>query len=247
MVDTHASFRGWRGVSDECSTPELPGFFQARGGRSRRQQWADRRRGRRGVGAARDGAASMDDAVRGAGDGDDASPPSPSDMSVERQRPAPGLIHHSDRGIQYAAEAYRSGLARSGITPSMSRKGDCWDNAPMQSFFHTLKTECVHHRVYATRDQARRDLFGYIEGFSIPVACTRHWATSAPPRPNAERLNPVHFCGGRSVDGDYRGLRRGNLRLVATSTPAVAQHVLHSFGNGTDLRNAYFRAHALRT
>ena len=98
-------------------------------------------------------------------------------MAVERQRPAPGLIHHSDRGIQYAAEAYRSALARSGITPSMSRKGDCWvepsmrhrfesmARAPMESFFRTLKTERVHHRVYATRDQARRDLFGYIEGF----------------------------------------------------------------------------------
>ena len=89
-------------------------------------------------------------------------------MAVERQRPAPGLIHHSDRGIQYAAEAYRSALARSGITPSMSRKGDCWDNAPMESFFHTLKTERVHHRAYATRDQARRDLFQYIEGFYNP-------------------------------------------------------------------------------
>ncbi len=89
-------------------------------------------------------------------------------MAVKRQRPAPGLIHHSDRGIQYAAEAYRSALARSGITPSMSRKGDCWDNAPMESFFHTLKVERVHHRVYATRDQARRDLFGYIEGFYNP-------------------------------------------------------------------------------
>lgn len=86
-------------------------------------------------------------------------------MAVQRQRPAPGLIHHSDRGIQYAAEAYRSALARSGITPSMSRKGDCWDNAPMESFFHTLKTERVHHRIYATRAEARRDLFGYIEGF----------------------------------------------------------------------------------
>jgi len=68
-------------------------------------------------------------------------------MAVERQRPAPGLIHHSDRGIQYAAEVYRQTLATSGITPSMSRKGDCWDNAPMESFFHTLKTERVYHRV----------------------------------------------------------------------------------------------------
>jgi transposase InsO family protein len=89
-------------------------------------------------------------------------------MAIERQRPAPGLIHHSDRGIQYAAEAYRQALAASGITPSMSRKGGCWDNAPMESFFHTLKTERVHHRVYADRDQARRDLFGYIEGFYNP-------------------------------------------------------------------------------
>ncbi|MDQ0304497.1 transposase InsO family protein [Ancylobacter polymorphus] len=86
-------------------------------------------------------------------------------MAIERQRPAPGLIHHSDRGIQYAAEAYRRALTAAGITPSMSRKGDCWDNAPMESFFHTLKTVRVHHRLYATRAEARRDLFGYIEGF----------------------------------------------------------------------------------
>jgi transposase InsO family protein len=86
-------------------------------------------------------------------------------MAIERQRPAPGLIHHSDRGIQYAAEAYRQALGRSGITPSMSRKGDCLDNAPMESFFHTLKTERVHHRIYTTRADARRDLFHYIEGF----------------------------------------------------------------------------------
>ena len=89
-------------------------------------------------------------------------------MAIQRQRPAPGLIHHSDRGIQYAAEAYRQALAGSGITPSMSRKGDCWDNAPMESFFHTLKTERVHHRIYATRAEARRDLFHYIEGFYNP-------------------------------------------------------------------------------
>jgi putative transposase len=86
-------------------------------------------------------------------------------MAIERQRPAPGLVHHSDRGIQYAAEVYRRLLARSGITPSMSRKGDCLDNAPMESFFHTLKTERVHRRIYATRADARRDLFQYIEGF----------------------------------------------------------------------------------
>ena len=86
-------------------------------------------------------------------------------MALERQRPGAGLIHHSDRGIQYAAEAYRQTLAAANITPSMSRKGNCWDNAPMESFFHALKTERVHHRIYATKEQARRDLFAYIEGF----------------------------------------------------------------------------------
>jgi putative transposase len=88
-------------------------------------------------------------------------------MAIARQRPSPGLIHHSDRGIQYAAEPYRLALARSGITPSMSRKGDCLDNAPMESFFHSLKTERVHHWIYGTRGEARRDLFQYIEGFYI--------------------------------------------------------------------------------
>lgn len=95
-----------------------------------------------------------------------------------------------------AAEAYRTVLARSGITPSVSRKDDYWDNALMESFFHILKTERVHHRVYATRDQARRDLLGYIEGFyNPPIACTQHWAISAPPKPNAERLTPSTFAG----------------------------------------------------
>ena len=87
------------------------------------------------------------------------------EMAIKRQRPAPGLIQHSDRGIQYAADEYRQALAAAKITTSMSRKGNCLDNAPMESFFHTLKVERVHHRVYATRDEARRDLFAYIEGF----------------------------------------------------------------------------------
>jgi putative transposase len=86
-------------------------------------------------------------------------------MAVQRQRPAPGLIHHSDRGVQYAAEAFQADLAAAGIVGSMSRRGDALDNAPAESFFHTLKTELVHHRAYATRDEARRDLFLFIEGF----------------------------------------------------------------------------------
>jgi putative transposase len=87
------------------------------------------------------------------------------DMALKRRRPLPGLMHHSDRGSQYAAAAYQARLAEHGIVGSMSRKGNCWDNAPMESFFHTLKTERVHHRDYQTRDEARRDIFEYIEVF----------------------------------------------------------------------------------
>jgi putative transposase len=86
-------------------------------------------------------------------------------MAITAQRPGPGLIHHSDRGVQYASAEYRKLIQATGFKASMSRKGNCYDNAPMESFFHTLKTELVHHRQYPTRDEARRDIFAYIEGF----------------------------------------------------------------------------------
>ena len=68
-------------------------------------------------------------------------------------------------GAQYASADYRKALTSAGITASMSRKADCYDNAPMESFFHTLKTELIHHRQYATRQEAKCDIFAYIEGF----------------------------------------------------------------------------------
>jgi transposase InsO family protein len=86
-------------------------------------------------------------------------------VAIERQRPQAGVIHHSDRGVQYACGDYRSALKSAGMTPSMSRKADCYDNAPMESFFHTLKTELVHHEKYATRAEAQRSIFAFIEGF----------------------------------------------------------------------------------
>jgi putative transposase len=86
-------------------------------------------------------------------------------MAIQRRRPAVGLVHHSDRGSQYAAGDYRDILQAATITQSMSRKANCWDNAPMESFFGTLKTELVHQREYPDRDAARRDLFAYIEGY----------------------------------------------------------------------------------
>ena len=86
-------------------------------------------------------------------------------MAIQTRRPPAGLMHHSDRGVQYASGDYRGALQSASITASMSRKADSYDNAPMESFFHTLKTELVHHRKYATRAEAQRDIFGYIEGF----------------------------------------------------------------------------------
>ena len=86
-------------------------------------------------------------------------------MAIQIRRPAEGLTHHSDRGVQYASGDYRTTLHAAGFRASMSRKADCYDNAPMESFFHTLKTELVHHRQYATRAEAQRDIFAYIEGF----------------------------------------------------------------------------------
>ena len=86
-------------------------------------------------------------------------------MAIQRRRPAAGLIHHSDRGSQYAAGDYRDLLQAAAVVQSMSRKGNCWDNAPMESFFGTLKTELVHQDEYPNRDAARRDLFVYIEGY----------------------------------------------------------------------------------
>ena len=87
------------------------------------------------------------------------------DMAVTRRGPAPGLLHHSDRGVQYASDDYQHLLAASGIACSMSGKGDCWDNAVMESFWGTLKAELVNHEHYATREQARASIFEYIEVF----------------------------------------------------------------------------------
>lgn len=83
-----------------------------------------------------------------------------------RQRPvSAGLLHHSDRGSQYGAVAYQHRLISRGIRGSMSRPGNCWDNAVVESFFATLKTELIHGRPYHTRPEARTEIFAYLEGF----------------------------------------------------------------------------------
>jgi transposase InsO family protein len=108
-------------------------------------------------------------------------------MALARRQPAPGLLHHSDRGSQYASGDYQTALGRQGIVGSMSRRGDCWDNAVAESFFATLKVELVHDALWPTRAAARTALFDYIEvfynqqrrhsslGFLSPLAFERQW------------------------------------------------------------------------
>lgn len=84
-------------------------------------------------------------------------------VALEQRQPEPGLVHHSDRGTTYASGTYQDELAKHGIVCSMSRKGNCWDNAPAESFFSTLKREAIPDDGFATRDQARAALFDWIE------------------------------------------------------------------------------------
>jgi transposase InsO family protein len=87
------------------------------------------------------------------------------DMALMHRKPSGGLIHHSDRGVQYASAAYRHRLAAAGVVPSMSRRGNCYDNATMESFWSTMKRELIHRCVFATRAQARAVIFEWIETF----------------------------------------------------------------------------------
>ena len=113
------------------------------------------------------------------------------DSAVIRRRPQAGLLHHSDRGCQYTSTEYREVLADLRVTVSMSRKGNCWDNAVAESFFSTLKKELVSRRSWATRDELRSAVFEYIEvfynrrrlhsslGYRTPIAAERQYGQAA--------------------------------------------------------------------
>ena len=108
-------------------------------------------------------------------------------MAWFRKRPAPGLVHHSDRGSQYASQAFQDQLEGYGMTCSMSRKGNCWDNAPTESWFNSFKNERVHGIRYATHAEIKAAAFEYIEvfynrkrrhstlGYKSPVQFLEHW------------------------------------------------------------------------
>ena len=100
-------------------------------------------------------------------------------MAIWRRGKPNALLHHSDRGSQYTSEQFQRLMADSGIVCSMSRSGNVWDNAAMESFFSSLKTERTARKIYRTRNEARADVFDYIERFYNPSGVTRRSATSA--------------------------------------------------------------------
>jgi putative transposase len=113
------------------------------------------------------------------------------EMAIRRRLPGEGLIAHSDRGSQYASDHYRGLLGRHGITCSMSRVAQCWDNAPVESFFASLKRELVHDEHYTTRDEARASIFEYVEAFYNRVR--RHSSLRYVAPAEFERMhNPKH-------------------------------------------------------
>jgi putative transposase len=100
---------------------------------------------------------------------DDALTLSALQIALDQRRPPRGLVHHSDRGATYASNAYQDALTRNGIVCSMSRKGDCWDNAVVESFFSTLDIECARGEPFSSRAAARRAVVDYILGFYNPT------------------------------------------------------------------------------
>ena len=104
-------------------------------------------------------------------------------MALANRTPLAGLLHHSDRGSQYAAASYQLLLTTDGITTSMSRRGNCWDNACVESFFGTLKRELVYHRHCATREDATQDIFEYIKVFYN----RKHRRSAMTPWPSTKR------------------------------------------------------------
>ncbi len=112
------------------------------------------------------------------------------EQALARRHPKAGLLHHSDRGSQYTSQAYQANLWRYEIQSSMSRKGNCWDNAAMESFFGTLKDECVRETFYASHEEARSALFTYIEAYYNRVR--RHSTLGYMSPLQYERVREIH-------------------------------------------------------
>ena len=166
--------------------------------------------------------------------------------------PPDGLVHHSDRGSQYAAQDYRKALAARGITVSMSRKGDCWDNAPMESVNGTVKVECVHEADFKTRDEAAQAIVEYIGyyntermhsslGYLTPSEFERRWrADNERPETIVHEVAPrcPPPAGSRFVASDRTG---------RPWTTLIGDRGVHQTGTGSPNREPpSIRKEALR-
>ena len=155
------------------------------------------------------------------------------EMAVARRVPGEGLLAHSDRGSQYASGHYQQLLAKHGIAYSMSGVGQCWDNAPMESFFASLKKELTHHEDYQTRAEAKASIFEYIEvfynhkrrhsslGYVCPSEFEREHCINAPQPPSLPSNNR-HDCNHESCGHDAR--QRSDSSLTGRM-PASARQV----------------------
>ena len=157
-------------------------------------------------------------------------------MALGRRRPPQGLLHHSDRGSQYASADYRRALAAHGIVCSMSRRGNCWDNAVAESFFATVKVELAHDANWATRAQAHGEVFEYLErfyngqrrhsalGYLSPITFERQWALACGPTAPAA-AQPLAGCSpenASSVEAPGATIARGVATSVSPPAPSVA-------------------------
>jgi len=115
-------------------------------------------------------------------------------MALARRQPAPGVIHHTDQGALYTSGAYQQVLAQQGLVASMSRKGNCYDNAVVESFFSTLKNELVHDRDYHTRDEARAEVFEFIEVFYNRQRLHQSLGYVSPVQFETHNLVPLREC-----------------------------------------------------
>ena len=139
------------------------------------------------------------------------------DMAIRRRGTGPQILH-SDQGSTYSTAQYREMLAKHAIRQSMSRKGDCWDNAPIESFFHSLKTELVMHCDYKTREEARASLFDYLEVFYNVSGATRpsnmrpNWSSKhqQPPNRHVSAVRGQDQC--ESVGSPIRDHRKRSSR-----------------------------------
>lgn len=144
-------------------------------------------------------------------------------MALAREQPQPGLLAHSDRGVQYASDRFRQRLSQAGLVPSMSRRANCWDNAPAESLIATIKKELVYQRSFATRDEARQALFEYIEVFynrqrrhSALDYRTPHEVHTASPTGTEKR---VEGAGGRGASSPPNPKQRGAAAPQSTHQP----------------------------